>query len=139
MVVFDRPIAWPETFPEVKFPVALIEQHRSTIEGKRVLTTDEWGDYLAYRFYPQQRVFFDGRSDFYGEKLGRIYLSLMQGGADAEEQVERFQFDAVLVPREWPIQSALRRNAKWELVADGEKAVLLRRREEWARPTNLGK
>lgn len=128
LVILDRPIAWPRTFPELKFPVALIETHKSAIEGKRVLTTDEWGDYLAYRFYPRQRVFFDGRSDFYGEKLGRAYLSLMQGGGAAEEQVEQFQFDTVLLPREWVLQGTLRRSAKWEVVADGEKAVLLRRR-----------
>jgi hypothetical protein len=128
LAVIDRPIAWPKTFPELRFPVAIIEQYRSDIEGKRVLTTDEWSDYLSYRFYPKQRVFFDGRSDFYGEKLGRVYLSLMQGGAAAEEQVEQFQFDTVLVPREWAIQAALRRKPNWELLVDGEKTVLLRRR-----------
>ncbi len=128
LVALDRPISWPTTFPEVKFPVSVIEAHRGEIEGKRVLTTDEWGDYLSYRFYPVQRVFFDGRSDYYGETLGRVYLSLMQGGVEAESQVERFQFDTVLVPREWPIQRALRKSGKWEVLADGEKAVLLRRR-----------
>jgi hypothetical protein len=128
LAAIDRPIAWPRDFPDEKFPIAAIERHRDVIEGKRVLTTDEWGDYLAYRFYPTQRVFFDGRSDFYGEKLGRIYLSLMQGGAAAEEQVERFQFDVVMVPPEWQIQSVLRRNRNWELVADEKKVVVLRRR-----------
>jgi hypothetical protein len=34
----------------------------------------------------------------------------------------------VLVPREWAIQGSLRRKANWEVVADGEKVVLLRRR-----------
>ncbi len=135
LCVLDKPIAWPRNFPEEKFPTATIETHKAAIEGKRVLTTDEWGDYLAYRFYPRQRVFFDGRSDFYGEKLGRIYLSLMQGGADAEAQVERFQFDVVMVPPEWRIQSALRRSRNWELLADEKRVVLLRRR---AAPTSAG-
>jgi hypothetical protein len=128
LVVVGWPIAWPSNFPEVRFPVSLIERHRSAIEGKRVLTTDEWGDYLAYRFYPNQRVFFDGRSDFYGEKLGRTYLTLMRGGPEAESEVERFQFDAVLVPPEWLVQVGLRRSGRWEVLADSEKAVLLRRR-----------
>ncbi|MBL8241648.1 MAG: hypothetical protein JNM66_29755 [Bryobacterales bacterium] len=128
LVLVDRPIPWPTTFPEEKFPVALIEQYRGDIEGKRVLTTDEWGDYLAYRFYPGQRVFFDGRSDFYGEQLGRTYLTLMQGGPAAEEQVERFQFDTVLVPKAWVIHGALRRSGKWEVVNEGKKAILLRRK-----------
>lgn len=128
--VLGRPISWPSNFPEVKFPVGIIEQHRADIEGKRVLTTDEWGDYLAYRFYPRQRVFFDGRSDFYGEKLGRTYLMLMRGGPEAEAEVDRFQFDTVLVPREWAVQGGLRRSGRWDVVVDSEKVVLLRRRVE---------
>jgi len=139
MILVDRPIAWPKTFPELKFPVGLIETHKSAIEGKRVLTTDEWGDYLSYRFYPRQRVFFDGRSDFYGEKLGRVYLSLMRGGAVAEEQVEYFQFDTVLVPREWELQGTLRRNPKWELLADSGKAVLFQRKAGLGAPAILRK
>ena len=139
LIFVDHPIAWPKTFPEAKFPVGLVETHRNVIEGKRVLTSDEWGDYLSYRFYPRQRVFFDGRSDFYGEKLGRAYLSLMGGGVIAEEQVEQFQFDTVLVPRDWAIQGALRRNSKWELVADGEKAVLFHRKASAASGTILRK
>lgn len=130
LAAVDRPLSWPRTFPELKFPVSLIERYKTAIAGKRVLTTDEWGDYLSYRFYPQQRVFFDGRSDFYGEKLGRIYLSLMQGGANAEAQVEQFQFDAVLVPPEWPIHKSLRANPEWELLADEGKVILLRRRSK---------
>lgn len=128
LAVIDRPIAWPRTFPELRFPVALIEKYRSDIEGKRVFTTDEWGDYLAYRFYPNQRVFFDGRSDFYGEKLGKTYQNLMQWGAGAEAQAASFQFDTVLVPREWPVHMSLRKSPEWELVVDEEKTVLLRRR-----------
>jgi hypothetical protein len=130
LAVVDQPIAWPRQFPEAKFPVGLIERHQEDIEGKRVLTTDEWGDYLAYRFYPRQRVFFDGRSDFYGEALGKDYLSLMQGGPDAAAQIGKFRFDVVLVPREWPIQQTLRQDRGWELVAEEKAAVLFRRTVE---------
>lgn len=132
LIVLDRPIAWPRTFPDIKFPIQAIEKYRAELEGKRVLTTDEWSDYLGYRFYPRQRVFFDGRSDFFGEELGRVYLSLMQGGAKAEQQIDDFQFDTVFVPREWPIHATLRRNPSWELVADEGKVVLLRRRSSVA-------
>lgn len=128
LMVIGKPIVWPDTFPEARFPVSLIDRHRSEIEGKRVLTTDEWGDYLAYRYFPQQRVFFDGRSDFYGEELGRIYLKIMRGGPEAEKEVERFQFDTVLVPPEWQVQIGLRRSGRWDVLVDSEKAVLLRRR-----------
>lgn len=124
-----RPIRWPESFPEEKFPISLIEQHRESIAGKRVLATDEWGDYLTYRFYPQQRVFFDGRSDFFGESFGKDYLAMMSGGADGEKKFDHYRFDTVLVPPEWPIQSTLRRRLEWKVVTETSKAVLLQRVE----------
>src|SRR5579863_3105836 len=73
----------PEDFPGNKFPVAAIDQNTGLLApheaqgqpaGPRILTTDQWGDYLIYRFYPRGRVFVDGRSDFYGPEVGRDYL-----------------------------------------------------------------
>jgi hypothetical protein len=128
LACMDKPIAWPDTFPEAKFPVRFIESHQGVIAGKRVLTTDEWGDYLSYRFYPRQRVFFDGRSDFFGPELGKDYLALMSGGAGAEARLERFGFEVALLPREWNLYTALRKNSGWEFVAEDERAALFRSR-----------
>ena len=43
-----------------------------------VLTTDQWADYLIY-LHPQQKVFVDGRSDFYGPEIGNQFLQVMGG------------------------------------------------------------
>ena len=45
----------------------------------RILTSDQWADYLIFRLYPQQRVFFDGRSDFFGPAIGSDYRKLLVG------------------------------------------------------------
>jgi hypothetical protein len=58
-----------------------------------LLTVDQWGDYLIYCFYPQQKVFVDGRSDFYGEALGKEYLHLLQGAYDWRTILQRHGFD----------------------------------------------
>lgn len=105
--------------------MAMIERHRELLESKRVLTTDEWGDYLSYRFYPNQRVFFDGRSDFFGEQLGKDYLSLMRGGADSAERLEKFRFESALLPLDWPIHVLLQKDPAWRVVERNKKVVLL--------------
>ena len=58
----------------------------------RVLTSDQWADYLIYRLYPEQRVFFDGRSDFFGAALGSDYRKLQACERPWRELLERYRF-----------------------------------------------
>ncbi|MBM3786435.1 MAG: hypothetical protein FJW30_18915 [Acidobacteria bacterium] len=134
LAFLENPISWPRTFPEVRFPVEFIERHKLELEAKRVLTTDEWGDYLSYRFYPNQRVFFDGRSDFFGEALGKDYLSLLRGGADSEQRIEKFQFEAALLPLDWPIHLMLRKDPRWRVVEENKRLALFVRVLDPPRP-----
>ncbi len=96
--------------------------------GGRLLTPDQWGDYLIYCFYPQQRVFVDGRSDFYGETLGKEYLHLLQGAYDWRAIMQRYGFDRALLPVEWPLTSILKLDPSWQVVRDDGKALLFVRR-----------
>ncbi len=121
------PVKWPRDFPEEKFPVRLIERHGETLRGVRGFTSDQWADYLIYRFYPRHRVFLDGRSDFYGPELGKLYLKLSHGQADWGEAVGRYGFQWVLAPRDWPLVNLLRRDPAWRLKEEGPRAVLFQR------------
>ena len=58
---------------EFDLPVSAV----SHLPQGRVFTTDQWADYLIFRLYPQQRVFFDGRSDFFGAAIGSDYRKLL--------------------------------------------------------------
>ena len=71
LAALDAPLKWPRDFPSEVFPTAMVHQHADLIASGRLLTTDQWGDYIIYSFYPRQKVYVDGRSDFYGEKLGQ--------------------------------------------------------------------
>ncbi|MBY0506353.1 MAG: hypothetical protein K2X03_20710 [Bryobacteraceae bacterium] len=106
---------WPTDFPQEKFPLSLMHQHRELLIARRVLTTDQWGDYLIYQSYPRQRVFIDGRSDFYGADLGREYMRLMSGDLEWESILQRHRFDVVLAPRAWPLVALLKQHPDWEL------------------------
>jgi len=118
---------WPEDFPYIKFPVRMAAKHENLLVNARVLTRDQWADYLIYRYYPRHKVFVDGRSDFYGEELGRQYLDLAQGNHKWEELLERHQFDVVLAPVSWNLVSLLKKDARWQVVEDDGLGVLFRR------------
>jgi hypothetical protein len=128
LIALDKPIAWPRQFPAHRFPIALIEQNLPHIEGRRVLSTDEWGDYLLYRFPVVQRVFFDGRSDFFGPEVGKDYIALMNAGPEWASILDKYKFDSALLPPTWPLQSHLRKDPNWELVSSDKDAILFKRR-----------
>ena len=121
------PMRWPGDFPEEKFPVRLIRRNEALLAKSRVFTSDQWADYLIYRFYPHHRVFLDGRSDFYGPELGKLYLRLAYGQADWSEAVRKHGFELVLAPPDWPLVSLLRRDAGWRLVEADQRAALFQR------------
>ena len=127
LAFLDAPLHWPRDFPEQMFPTAMIHRHAGLISTRRLLTTDQWGDYVIYTFYPRQKVFVDGRSDFYGENLADQYLHLLQGAYDWRAIVERYGFDVALLPANWPLASLLKQDPSWRVVDDDHHSVLLRR------------
>jgi hypothetical protein len=123
---------WPRDFPEAKFPISLIQAGASHLSGTRVFASDQWGDYLIYRNWPRQKVFVDGRSDFYGPEVGGDYLRLMEGRPGWESIMRKYDFGAALIPRQWPLAALLERDSDWSLLRADRLAVLFVRRA--ARP-----
>jgi hypothetical protein len=121
-------------FPSSSFPVSAVTQNLDLLAPQghmpRILTTDQWGDYLIYRLYPRQRVFFDGRSDFYGPALGGDYKVLQGAGRKWQELLARYGFERALLPADWPLGSILQRDPDWELVYRDKQALLFARRTD---------
>ncbi len=58
-----------------------------------------WGGYLLYRFWPEQKVFIDGQTDFYGEKLTRDYASIYYAEPGFEDLMQKYTVDWIIVRR----------------------------------------
>jgi hypothetical protein len=124
----------PRDFPGIKFPVAAVQRMAAWIApahaaSPRILTSDQWGDYLIYRFYPNQRVFVDGRSDFYGPAIGRDYLILLTAAPGWDGVLERYRFDLALLPSDWPLGQLMMRDPRWHVRFMDSQAVFLERQE----------
>ena len=121
------------SFPDVRFPVDAVERNAECLAPKsampRILTSDQWADYLIFRLYPRQRVFFDGRSDFFGPALGADYRKLMTGERPWRELLDRYGFQLALLPHDWPLSTALEREPGWRRVYEDRVAVLFARGE----------
>ena len=121
-------IAWPQDFPSEVFPTAMVHAHEQEILHSRVLTTDQWADYLIY-LHPEQKVFVDGRSDFYGPEVGDQFLQVMRGLPGWEKVLQKYRFNLVLIPADIPLAQLLKERAEWRVVADDGKHMLLVPRE----------
>ena len=119
----------PKDFPESSFPVSMVQKESTRIISARVFTTDQWGDYLIYRGWPSQKVFIDGRSDFYGRALGDDYLALMNGRRGWENLFRKYDFTIALIPLHWPLVALLDRDQSWRKVREDKLGVLFERIE----------
>ncbi|MEO8658558.1 MAG: hypothetical protein ABI693_08815 [Bryobacteraceae bacterium] len=120
-------MTWPKDFPEAKFPARSVAAYGGLLRRSRVLTSDQWADYLIYRGYPEQRVFLDGRSDFFGERLVREYAAVTAGRYDWQKILERHGIDVILAPAGWPLATLLKGHSEWQLLRDDGQAVLFQR------------
>jgi hypothetical protein len=118
----------PSDFPGSMFPISLIRAEHDRLVRARVFTSDQWGDYLIYSGWPQQRVFIDGRSDFYGPLIGGEYLQLMHGQSGWEGIFNKYAFDMALIPRRWPLVTLLDRDPAWRRIREDRLGVLYERR-----------
>lgn len=127
LMATGEPIRWPKDFPPELFPTRMVQQHLDLIAGARVLTTDQWGDYLIFK-NPQQKVFIDGRSDFYGAGVGRDFLRLVHGHWQWRDLMAKYDFNVVLLEPSSALVQLLKQEPEWRVVADDGKQILLARR-----------
>ena len=117
-------------FPGLFFPVPAVTRNLDLLASSpapRILTSDQWADYLIYRLYPGSPVFYDGRSDFYGDAIGEDYQVLLVGGRRSGEVMARYGFTAALLPLDWPLGQMLEHDPDWRVVYRDVQAVLLAR------------
>jgi hypothetical protein len=116
------------------FPVKLVHEHAAEILNSHILTTDQWADYLIYA-NPHQKVFVDGRSDFYGPEVGNQYIRITNGQWDWEQLMAKYDFNLALLPIDTPISQLLKRSPGWRVVEDDGKHIFLVRISPSVPPT----
>ncbi len=107
-----------ELFPLQAIPVL---EHQA---GRRIYTTDQWADYLLYRLYPKQRVFFDGRSDFYGTEFIKINKRIALAEHDWKSLLQHFGIELVVVKPETPISAVLKLTPGSRILFDDGKVIV---------------
>jgi hypothetical protein len=114
-----RPQYDPATYPEEALSAV-----RRMSPSARMVASDDWGGYLIYRLYPDVRVFWDGRTDFYGAAYNLAAVNAFTGRPGWQKTLAENRITAVLVPVDQPLASLLAESGDWHAVYRGEVAVL---------------
>jgi hypothetical protein len=125
VVLFSNSKNWPTDLSAKFFPTQVVHDSEDQLAAARVFTTDQWGDYLLWAGYPRQKVFIDGRSDLYGEAIGRDYLTILEARPGWREAMARYRVNMVLVPPDTPLIELLSFNPEWHVLHRDKQAVLL--------------
>ncbi|MBI4889000.1 MAG: hypothetical protein HY821_00155 [Acidobacteria bacterium] len=102
-------------FPAEEFPVAAMSAVAALPQEARILAPDKYGGFLIYRFQGERKVYFDGRSDFYGSKFMEQYIRLIEARPEWRATVLEFGFTHALVPAGSSLRGALEA-AGWRTV-----------------------
>ncbi len=113
-------------FDSNHFPVAAVEAARASNVTGRLYNELIWGGYVLYA-WPEQRVFIDGQTDFYGDNTSRRYLQISELQDGWREALRDDDITVVLVPTSSLLARELVREPGWRTWYRDPTAVILTR------------
>ena len=126
LLVAMRAPAYSKTigFSAARLPVEAATTVEGLPAGARVASSDLYGGYLIYRFNGARKVYFDGRSDFYGAAFLKQYLVLITAQPGWKDIVREFQFTHALLANDSALKSTLEQSG-WTTLYKDQTATLL--------------
>jgi hypothetical protein len=117
----------PDHFDPMAFPVRVIERARAAGVQGRMFNDFAQGGYILYA-WPEQKLFIDGQSDFYGVPLNQLYMSIRNAEPGWEQRLDSLGVDMVLLPASAPVSRELPAAPDWILADSADGAVRYARR-----------
>lgn len=114
----------PETFP-----VTAVAKGRSAGLQGHLFSEFAWGGYLVYA-WPEQRIFIDGGTDFFGPELFREFADIKQLRPGWRKLLEKWDISLALLRRQTTLSHELSRDPRWHTWYCDSLAVLYRRSPE---------
>ena len=108
------------------YPAKAVEVLRQSGAEENIFTEDAWGGYLIYRLYPANKVFIDGRSDFYGSDFNEKYLDVMSVRYDWEKNLDQYHVNTILLSPNVSLAGTLKESRRWRTVYDDGVAIVFR-------------
>lgn len=114
-----------------KMPVQAVDWLEQNPQDGNIFNHFIWGGYMLYRMWPDELVFIDGQTDFYGEVLFREYLEVISLNDGWEKILDKYDVAWMLIPTRDRMGQYLISNQEddWTVIYQDDTAVILRRDE----------
>ncbi|MBK7456697.1 MAG: hypothetical protein IPJ46_24145 [Anaerolineales bacterium] len=110
------------------FPVNAVNWLEENPQKGNVFNSFTWGGYLLYREWPDQLVFIDGQTDFYGEKLTKEYEQIISTSNGWDDIFfNKYIITWVIIPANSQLGQTLKVDYHWRILYEDNTAVILRR------------
>lgn len=106
--------------------VNFIQQHYPIA---RMLNQYEWGGYLIYRLWPQNRPFIDGRGEMYALPFLRDYVRVYSVQPGWQQVLSRYDVNLVIVRQDTSLAGALESDPEWQIAHRDNVSVVYTRTE----------
>ncbi len=112
-----------------KMPVQAVDWLEENPQEGRVFNHFIWGGYILYRMWPEEVVFIDGQTDFYGEALMREYFEVINLSTGWEGILDKYNVSWLLIPRNESLAKHLYSmdDDAWNVIYEDGTAVIFRR------------
>lgn len=111
-------------FDDKFFPVAAVEFLKKEAVAGNMFNHDEYGDYMIFAAWPHYRVFMDGRSDMYGEKIGYDYLKVANVQPGWKEILKKYDISWVFFDTQSALTAALQEQEGWQPIYSDKVATV---------------
>lgn len=114
-------------FKSQVFPVMAVDWIQANRPRGAMFNDLNWGGYLLYRLWPDQRVYIDSQTDFYGEQFVRQYANVLAAGPGWEGELGDAEVGWAIIPPDSPLAKQLAQDDQWvEPYKDSTAAVFVR-------------
>ncbi len=113
-------------FDPAVFPVDAVARARAEGVTGRMFNELAWGGYILYA-WPEQKVFIDAQTDFYGQSLAQQYASIRAAESGWDDELTNRHITLLLLPADAPVARILLGNPVWKCSTEVDEPLLCER------------
>jgi hypothetical protein len=106
------------------YPVDATAWVKANVPSGTVFGEYGWGGYLIYQFYPQRRVYMDGREEMYGERFFGQFVDTIGAAAGWQATLATANVTATVISPNGPLAAGLDSDPGWRKAYADEIAVV---------------
>jgi len=107
------------------FPVQAVDWLEANPQSGRMFNNFNWGGYIVWRLWPEQKDFIDSQSDLTGE-ASRLYLNAQNLDPSWEQVFVQYNIEWIIMPVDSILGQELARSG-WKILYQDTTAVILRK------------